>query len=49
MGPEQERIKGTQKASPIHTLFHRQFVSSYFKNRDKVTSRAAWLFRGGFA
>ena len=26
----QEWIKGTEKASPIHTLFHRQFVSSYF-------------------
>ena len=22
--------KGTEKASPIHTLFHRLFVSSYF-------------------
>ena len=47
----QERIKGTEKASPIHTLFHR-YVSSYFWNRDKVTSRAAcaaWMFRGGFA
>ena len=21
--PDQERIKGTEKASPIHTLFHR--------------------------
>ena len=25
----QERIKGTKKASSIHTLFHRKFVSSY--------------------
>ena len=29
----QERIKGTKKASPINTLFR----------RDKVTSRAAWM------
>ena len=28
--PPQERIKGTEKACPIHTLFHKQFVSSYF-------------------
>ena len=26
----QERIKGTEKASHIHTLFHRLLVSSYF-------------------
>ena len=26
----QERIKGTEKESSIHTLFHRYFVSSYF-------------------
>ena len=27
---KQERIKGTEKASPIHTLFYRKFVSSCF-------------------
>ena len=30
VGLRQERIKGTEKASPMHTLFHRLFVSSYF-------------------
>ena len=29
-GYSQERIKGTEKASSIHTLLHRYFVSSYF-------------------
>ena len=26
----QEKIKGEERASPIHTLFHRLYVSSYF-------------------
>ena len=43
-GWKQERIKGTEKASPIHTLFHRYFVSSYFRIGIKLPSALPGCF-----
>ena len=48
---DQGRIKGTEKASPIHSLFHRQFVSSYLQDHrsqgglDNSQSQRANVFR----